>query len=79
MTSIAGPKSWWGAFLSAWMRSFCADLKMFRLITGEPCDGNSCMDFLKNHVVELDFDRGILVIAERDPGAKQHERRGVSR
>src|SRR5437879_3678340 len=27
---------------------FCADLKMFSLVTGEPCDGILGMDFLKD-------------------------------
>jgi hypothetical protein len=41
---------------------FCADLKMFRLITGEPCDGILGMDFLKNHLLEVDFDRSLVSI-----------------
>lgn len=45
----------------------CTDLNMFRLITGEPCDGILGMDFLKKHVLELDFDRGIVSIGEDVP------------
>jgi predicted aspartyl protease len=46
---------------------FCTDLKMFGLITGEPYDGIFGMDLLKNHVVELDFDRGVVVISKEVP------------
>lgn len=46
---------------------FCTDLKMFRLITGEPCDGILGMEFLKNHVIELDFNRGVVGIGKEVP------------
>lgn len=44
---------------------FCADLRMFRMITGEPCDGIIGMDFLRKHVITLDFDRQVFTVANR--------------
>lgn len=41
---------------------FCADLCMFRLITGEHCEGILGMDFLKDHVVEIDFERNLFSV-----------------
>jgi hypothetical protein len=46
---------------------FCTDLRMFRMITGEPCDGIIGMDFLIKHVIALDFDRQVFTVAHRVP------------
>src|SRR2546426_1456841 len=46
---------------------FCADLGLYTLITGEPCDGILGMDLLKDPVVDLDFDRSLLSISRNLP------------
>jgi len=46
---------------------FCMDLKILRMITGEPCDGILGMEFLKHYVVELDFERGLVHFAREVP------------
>jgi predicted aspartyl protease len=55
---------------------FCMDMKMFRMITGEPCDGVLGMEFLKHYVVELDFERGIVQFAREVPA---HTRTNATR
>lgn len=56
---------------------FCADLNMFRLITGEPCDGILGMDFLKDHLVQLDFERSLISIGGHLPEQTKKNARAV--
>ena len=46
------------------VKIFCVDLRMFELITGEQCDGVLGMDFLNNHVVEMDFERQLFSVGK---------------
>lgn len=41
----------------------CVDLKMPRLISGQPCDGVLGMDVLQHWVVTFDFDRKIFTLS----------------
>lgn len=38
----------------------CLDLKMGRMISGQPCDGILGMDFLSKNVVSIDFDKKVF-------------------
>ncbi len=43
------------------------DLKMARLISGQPCDGILGMDFLAKNIVTLDFDHGTFSLGDEVP------------
>ncbi|MCI0743993.1 MAG: PDZ domain-containing protein [Verrucomicrobia subdivision 3 bacterium] len=54
----------------------CADLCMFRRIAGERSEGILGMDFLKDHVVEMDFERNRFSVSKTvREAAKQGARR----
>jgi hypothetical protein len=40
----------------------CLDLKMARLISGQPCDGILGMDFFAKNIVSIDFDKKVFFI-----------------
>ncbi|MDR3459909.1 MAG: aspartyl protease family protein [Verrucomicrobiae bacterium] len=43
------------------------DLKMARLISGQPCDGILGMDFLSKNIVQIDFDRQTVSLSSEVP------------
>jgi hypothetical protein len=45
----------------------CLDLKMTRLISGQPCDGILGMDFFAKNVISIDLDKKIYSITARVP------------
>jgi hypothetical protein len=45
----------------------CLNLKMARLISGQPCDGILGMDFFTNNVVSIDFDGNMVCISTTVP------------
>lgn len=45
----------------------CLDLKMARLISGQPCDGILGMDFFSKNVVSIDFDKRVFYLYNKVP------------
>lgn len=61
MESFAWPEAFLGPLsLKTDKPVMCADLTMLRQVTGEDFYGIVGMDVLKNHVVQIDFDKGAL-------------------
>jgi predicted aspartyl protease len=45
----------------------CLDLRMARLISGQPCDGILGMDFFSKNVVSIDFDKKVFNLNDTVP------------
>ena len=44
----------------------CVDMSMFSMVNGRQIDGILGMDFLKNHVILMDFDKGVFSFLVHD-------------
>ena len=53
----------------------CLDLNMLSLIVGRTISGIISMNFLKRHVIQIDFDKGILSFLQ--PNKEQHPDWGI--
>ena len=45
----------------------CLDLRMTRLISGQPCDGILGMDFFAKNVASIDFDKKVFILNDTVP------------